>query len=122
VSRYCWYPDKSLDDGAIEQAIQVLPGIHDFSALAKRSDLGDNTVCEIQETKWERKPPGYSFQVTANRFLPQMVRRILATLIDVGSMKCKPSLLGNILNGGRDSWPQPWVAPPQGLFLRSVGY
>jgi len=122
LSRYCWYPGESLDIGAIERAIPTLEGKHDFSKLAKRSELGDNTVCEVQAISWERMPSGYSLRVTADRFLPQMMRRILAMLIDIGSGKQNPALIGEVLDEGRENWTQPWVAPPQGLFLKSVEY
>ena len=120
--RYCWYPDKSLDFERIKRATRYLPGKNDFRAFAKRSELGDNTCCEIEKSTWMRIPDGFALVVTANRFLPQMIRRIIAALVDIGTKKRDPTLLEDILSGRKESWPQPWVAPPQGLFLQSVSY
>lgn len=120
--RYCWYPDKHLDFCRIERATRHLLGRRDFRALAKRSDLKDNTYCEVEEAVWHRIPDGFALEVTANRFLPQMIRRIIAALVDIGTIKREPELLEGILSGRKEDWPQPWVAPPQGLFLESVSY
>lgn len=121
-NRYCWYPGKSLDITAIEEAIRLFPGIRDFRTLAKRSELGENTSCEIYNVSWERTPSGYLFEITANRFLPQMVRRILSILIDIGARVCSLSSLEEVLRGEKENSPVSWVAPPQGLFLQNVSY
>jgi tRNA pseudouridine38-40 synthase len=122
TNRFTWYPGVSLDMLSIEKASSLFLGKRDFRAFAKESELGDNTICEVQQIAWERSPCGYSFQVTANRFLPHMIRRILALLIDIGSMKYDISLLEEILSRGADAWPHPWLAPPQGLCLHHVRY
>ncbi len=121
-NRYCWYPGKSLDITAIEEAIRLFPGIRDFRALAKQRELGENTNCEIHNVSWERTSYGCLFEITANRFLPQMVRRILSTLIDIGARACSVSSLEAVLRGEKESSPVSWVAPPQGLFLHNVSY
>lgn len=120
--RYCWYPEKNLDFRTIERATRHLLGKRDFRALAKRCELRDNTVCDVEEAFWQRIPGGFALKVTANRFLPQMIRRIIAALVDIGTIKREPELLEEILSGRKENWPQPWVAPPQGLFLESVSY
>lgn len=119
---YCWYPEKNLDFKRIEQATRYLVGKWDFRSFAKRSDLDENTFCDVGEAVWERIPEGFGLRVTANRFLPQMIRRIIAVLVDIGTIKQCPSLLEDILSGRKESWPQPWVAPPQGLVLERVSY
>lgn len=122
TGRYCWYPEKDLDFRMIEHATRHLLGKRDFRALAKRSGLKENTWCEVKEAIWQRIPDGFALKVTANRFLPQMIRRIIAVLVDIGTIKRDTALLEDILSGRKEDWPQPWVAPPQGLFLESVSY
>jgi tRNA pseudouridine38-40 synthase len=122
LSRYCWYPDRSLDIGVMENVLIFLKGKKDFRGLAKRIEPGENTFCNVSEVFWKKFPQGCFLSVTANRFLPQMIRRIMALLIDIGTKKCSPAVLEDILAGKEESWPQPWVAPPQGLILQRVRY
>jgi len=122
VLRYCWYPGRPLDLGAMREAVGYLVGRHDCRPLAGRIEPGDGTECEITEVAWTRNALGYGFRVSANRFLPQMIRRIMAVLVDVGSGECGRSMLRQLLEEGKESWRRPWVAPPQGLFLRRVRY
>ncbi len=122
LSRYCWYPEISLDFRAIEDTSKILMGNNNFRWLAKRSELKDNTFCDVMDVTWKKFPHGCSLAVSANRFLPQMIRRIVALLIDIGTKKCPPAALEGSLAGDEGSWPKPWVAPPQGLFLQRVRY
>jgi tRNA pseudouridine38-40 synthase len=122
LRRYCWFPGRPLDLAAMRKAAAHLVGTRDFRALAGRIEPGDDAHCEVTEVSWTRSPLGYTFRVSANRFLPQMIRRILAVLVDIGSGECSPSTLERILEEGKEAWRRPWVAPPQGLFLRQVQY
>ena len=59
--------------------------------------------------------------ITADRFLHQMVRTIVGTLVEVGKSRRKPSEIRGILEG-RDREKAGQTAPPQGLFLIKVRY
>ena len=122
-SRYCWYPERPLDFRAMAQSTEYLVGKHDHRAFTVRSEIGEkHTLCEIRAASWEKTPSGYSLVMMADRFLPQMVRRILAMLIDIGTQKYHPSVFHDILTRGKEAWSKPWAAPPHGLFLQHVGY
>ena len=122
TGRYCWYPRDRLDFHAMKEASRYLRGNRDFRSFSKRREVGENTFCKVESAFWQRIPAGYAIVVTADRFLPQMMRRLVAALIDIGSKRCDLPLFEAILSGRKEDWPRPWVAPPQGLFLESVGY
>ena len=122
TNRFAWYPGVALDFRAMEKASRLLPGKRDFRAFAKQAELDGDTTCELLEASWRRCFGGYAFQVTANRFLPSMVRRILAVLLDVGSKRIDASSVEDLLAGRAGCPNRPWLAPPQGLCLMNVNY
>jgi tRNA pseudouridine38-40 synthase len=61
------------------------------------------------------------FDIRANAFCHQMVRSIVAFMVEVGAHKRKPSETRQVLLA-KDRSLTPRLAPPQGLFLWEVGY
>lgn len=135
LARQTWHLIRPLDLATLTAATGALLGEHDFAAFAGQG-LGvpgrvqtRRTLREVYAARWlERSPllPEPSgriveFWIRANGFLPQMVRTIVATAIEVGTGKQTPDWLGVILRGG-DRSVAPAPAPPQGLSLWRVGY
>jgi tRNA pseudouridine38-40 synthase len=118
---YCWHVYKSLDDAAMNQAAMVLVGSHDFSSFETQPTENDDPVCRIQRLTIFRQGEHLRVDVYADRFLKQMVRSIVGTLVEVGLGKRPPTSLKTILNAC-DRSAAGKTAPPQGLFLVRVDY
>jgi tRNA pseudouridine38-40 synthase len=107
---YCWHIHQLLDDAAMNQAGLALIGPHDFSSFQTQPTDNDDPICHLQR-----------FEAYADRFLKQMIRSIVGTLVEVGLSKRTPQSLRTILKT-RDRSAAGKTAPPQGLFLVRVDY
>lgn len=79
--------NKPLDLEKITEASKILIGKHDFRAFASKGDEKKNFVRELKEIKVTATGNIYTFELTGNSFLYNMVRIIVSDLIDVGTGK-----------------------------------
>jgi tRNA pseudouridine38-40 synthase len=142
VAAYSWqcgYPD--LDFNAMNEACQYLLGTHDFSCFEKTGGANKTSLCTITEAFWtpytptlytvipsslvipsEAKESNYwYFRVSADRFLRNMVRAIVGTLIEVGRGKHGPEWVKELIETGTRGDAGESV-PGHGLFLSKVQY
>jgi tRNA pseudouridine38-40 synthase len=118
---YCWHIYKPLNDAAMNQAAMALIGTHDFSSFETQPTENDDPICRLQHLTVSRQGDQLRIEAYADRFLKQMVRSIVGTLVEVGLNKRPPDSLNAILNA-RDRSAAGKTAPPQGLFLVRVDY
>lgn len=110
-----------LDVEKMNEACQKLFLYSDFTSFAKLHTDVKTHICKIMEAHWEKDGPHYVFTIKADRFLRNMVRAIVGTMMQVGKGKitvdefCKIIELQNRCQAG-DS------VPAQALFLEDVGY
>jgi len=105
----------------MNQAAMVLIGSHDFSSFETQPTENEDPICHLQRLAVFRQGGRLRIEVYADRFLKQMVRSIVGTLVEVGLDKRLPDSLRMILNS-RDRSAAGKTAPPQGLFLVRVDY
>lgn len=111
-----------LDFELMNQAAQMLVGTHDFKCFCKAGSDVKSTICQLYEAKWTATAQhSYCFSISANRFLRNMVRAVVGTLIEVGRGRISLSRLEEILNGGTRSDAGESM-PAQALFLWDVKY
>lgn len=134
LARTSWHRTQPLDRVALTVAAAALPGEHDFAAFAGQG-LGvpgqqeRGTVREVYGARWFTRqsrlpvPEGVilEFRIRASGFLPQMVRTVVAALVDVGTGRRPVAAIAELL-AARDRRLSPAPAPPQGLTLWDVGY
>lgn len=120
-STYCFY--KDLDIQAMQSVAKSLMNYTDFEALSKTAEEQNHSLCTIfsSELIYVREENRLEYQVTANRFLHNMIRRIIGLLINVGRGKITPNEVELVLREKRQ-FRQNTVSPPQGLFLSNVEY
>ena len=136
VAAYSWqcgFPD--LDFDAMNQACRYLLGTHDFSCFEKTGGANKTSICTITEAFWKPYVPSlYSvisseakeshywyFRVSADRFLRNMVRAIVGTLIEVGRGKHDPAWVKELIETGTRSEAGESV-PGHALFLGKISY
>jgi len=118
---YCWHIHQPLDDAAMNQAGLALIGPHDFSSFQTQPTDNDDPMCHLQRFTVFREGDRLRTEAYADRFLKQMIRSIVGTLVEVGLNKRTPESLHTILKA-RDRSAAGKTAPPQGLFLMRVDY
>lgn len=117
-----WYFSKQLDLDAMNQASKVIMGEKDFTSFSKlHTDVKTNR-CDVKNAKWIRKNDHeIYFEITANRFLRNMVRAIVGTLIDVGLGNSTVEDVSSIIKA-KDRGQAGMSVPAHGLFLCRVSY
>ena len=116
-----WHIPYALDVEAMRTASRSLIGRHDFSSFQGSPTDTENAVCEISLLDLTHDGDELSIKIEADRFLKQMVRNIVGTLVEVGRGKLKAGELTEILAACDRSKAGP-TAPPQGLYLVRVDY
>ncbi len=110
-----------LNVGAMNEAAALLLNYTDFTSFSKlHSDVKTNN-CKILEAKWNEVGNQLVFTITADRFLRNMVRAIVGTLIEVGREKISVQDFADIIEK-KDRCAAGTSAPPQGLFHNWIDY
>lgn len=110
-----------LDVAAMQEAACALIGTHDFSSFQGSPTDTENADCTITKLTVDRFGDEVIFEVEANRFLKQMVRNIVGTLLEVGRGKRKAGEMAEIL-AAKDRTKAGPTAPAHGLYLVRVDY
>lgn len=135
MENFSWHCRYGLDMDGMNRAARYLLGEHDFSCFEKTGGNNLTSICTVHEARWENWVPdhvrmlGYPyeegdflvFSISANRFLRNMVRAIVGSLVDVGRGKHGPEWIGELISTGSRSDAGESV-PGNALFLSRVGY
>ncbi len=117
-----WQLTTPLDVEAMNRAAQVLLSTDDFTTFAKLGSNNTNNICHIFRAEWIEIECGMLvFVFRANRFLRNMVRAVVGTLVDVGRGKISVEEFADIV-ASRDLSRSSSSAPAAGLFLTDVNY
>lgn len=123
MGRLSWQAPASLDFDAMNDAAALLLGRRDFTSFSKlHTDVRTN-ICDLRAAAWhETDTPGCRyFEISADRFLRNMVRAVVGTLVEVGRGKLSPSGLMEVLEA-RDRCAAGTSMPAEPLFLWDVTY
>lgn len=113
-----FYP---LDFDLMQQAAQVLCYKGDFSSFSKSRTQTKTNICEIREAFWEQNEKQWVFQISADRFLRNMVRAIVGSLLEVGKGKMSIKEFEAMIKA-QDRRLAGESVPAQGLYLTRVKY
>ena len=113
--------NRKLDLAKMNEAAQTLFDYHDFTSFSKLgSDVKTNN-CVIHKAFWEEKGDQLVFTIRADRFLRNMVRAIVGTLLEVGLGKKSVQDFRIVIEKKDRSSAGASVAA-KGLFLVDIGY
>ncbi len=119
---YSWqlrdFPDLDL----MNQAANIIKEYTDFSCFSKSNTQVKTNFCRIKEASWRQEADGsLVFYIAADRFLRNMVRAIVGTLISVGKKEIEPKMVRKIIESKNRSMAGMSV-PACGLYLTAVKY
>lgn len=111
-----------LDFDKMNRAAAMLLGHDDFAAFCKSNSDVKTTLCNVTEARWVKDGEySWHFVITANRFLRNMVRAVVGTLVDVGRGRVCLEGFKDIIDGGSRSDAGESM-PGNALFLENIEY
>ncbi|NCG29598.1 MAG: tRNA pseudouridine(38-40) synthase TruA [Bacteroidetes bacterium] len=116
-----WEMRDSISLEAMNQAAKKLLEFQDFTSFSKSNTQTETNLCDVSHAEWTPTGTGYKFEIKANRFLRNMVRAIVGTLIDVGRGKLDQGQFEDIIKSKNRSEAGLSV-PAHGLYLMDVEY
>lgn len=117
-----WQAPPSLDFPLMNRAAAMLLDTDDFTSFAKLHSDARTNICWVSRAEWVGLGENrHVFIITADRFLRNMVRAVVGTLVDVGRHKLSPEGFQEIIRR-RDRCAAGTSMPPHPLFLHSVTY
>ena len=112
---------QKLDVDAMNTAALILLEYENFQAFSKVKTEVKTFNCNITEAKWIQQGNELTFHISANRFLRNMVRAIVGTLVDVGKHKITQEDFRHIILS-KDRSNAGLSVPAKGLFLTKIIY
>ena len=111
-----------LDFDKMNEAGRILMSYDDFGAFCKSHSDVKTTLCHVTKAEWiQTGETSWYFEITANRFLRNMVRAVVGTLIDVGRGRLTLDEFRKVIEGKRRTEAGESM-PANALFLEKIVY
>jgi tRNA pseudouridine38-40 synthase len=121
LAQAAYYVSHPLDVDLMNKAAALMLAYEDFECFSKSNTDVHTYLCDITRAEWIRENDRLVFYITANRFLRNMVRAIVGTLIDIGKGKMNIEEFKAVLDSKdrRNAGPS---VPAKGLYLTNIQY
>lgn len=116
-----WFIHGALDIEAMNRASGILLKHKDFTSFSRLHSDNRTNICKIYHTGWEMADNRLIYTIKADRFLRNMVRAIVGTMIETGRGRIGPEEFERILLA-KDRSSAGMSAPAKGLFLTGIEY
>jgi tRNA pseudouridine38-40 synthase len=111
-----------LDFGRMNEAARLLLDYEDFGAFCKSGADVKTTLCDVTKAEWvQTSANSWYFEIRANRFLRNMVRAVVGTLIEVGRGRLSIEEFKKVIEGKQRSEAGESM-PAHALFLEDIVY
>ena len=116
-----FFANKQICVEKLNRASKFLLGEHDFQFFAKDTSHLNHCNCDVYSAEWKQDEEYYYFSISANRFLHNMVRRIVGTLIKISNDGLSDNYIENAFTTQAHA-SLGNTAPAHGLYLQNVKY
>ena len=122
INQYSQQMHYQLDFDLMNEAGRILMEYDDFGAFCKAGSDVKTTICHVTHAQWHQiSPSEWYFEITANRFLRNMVRAVVGTLIEVGRGRMSLDEFRLVIEGKQRTQAGESM-PAKALFLEKVEY
>ena len=121
LDRSSWLVPYPIDIEKMNQGCEILKRYTDFASFCKAGSDNKTTICHISSAQWTQNGHRIVFEITADRFLRNMVRAIVGTMVDLGMGKTSLDGFENIIKSHKRSSAGQSV-PAKGLSLVDIRY
>ncbi|HRT13023.1 MAG TPA: tRNA pseudouridine(38-40) synthase TruA [Bacteroidales bacterium] len=118
---FCYFIPQKLNIERMNEAAQLLLQTDDFTSFSKLHTQTNNNICKVSEAFWKEKGELLIFTITADRFLRNMVRAIVGTLLEVGREQITIAEFQKIIDS-KNRCKAGYSVPAKALFLEKVRY
>jgi len=118
---YTHYVHQKLDVDKMNEAANILLEYTNFQCFSKSNTDVKTYNCKIEQAQWKQEGNLLIFTISADRFLRNMVRAIVGTLLNIGLSKIAVSDMHKIL-ASKDRSEAGFSVPSKGLYLTEVLY
>lgn len=120
--KYSLETHYTLNFDLMNSAGEYLLSVKDFASFCKAGSDVKTTFCKVTTAKWVEMEPGcWYFEITADRFLRNMVRAVVGTLVDVGRGRLTLEEFKQVVNSKKRTEARESM-PARALFLENVTY
>lgn len=120
-SDFSWHVPQKLDIKKMNTAARVMYQYDDFTSLSKGNMQTLTNNCRVLYAHWEKKDEFLIFTIRANRFLRNMVRATVGTLVEVGKGNMTVDEFSEVIKA-KSRGKAGASAQAQGLFLEEIEY
>ena len=128
LNEYSYFYPYILDIDKMNRAAGYITGTFDFTSMAKLHTDAKTNICTVTKALWESESPlsngddiSYKFTITANRYLRNMVRALVGTMLEIGRGRQEPEWIIEVMKlKNRSSAGNSVPAHP--LFLTEIEY
>ena len=122
MRQQAWQVNGSLDEALLQQCAELVIGEHDFVNFCIPSgDEHQTTICTISQSCWKKEGDLLIYEITGNRFLRHLVRRLVGTMVKVSSGEIGKDDFKQLLLGEKTT-QKGHTAPAHGLILERIEY
>lgn len=118
---FAYYLKQPLDIDKMNEACKLLFNYIDFQCFSKSNTDVKTYNCKLTEAYWTKVGTEFIFTISADRFLRNMVRAIVGTMINIGLDKIDVDQLNTIIKS-KDRSKAGYSVPAKGLYLTEVVY
>nr|WP_262909297.1 tRNA pseudouridine(38-40) synthase TruA [Mucilaginibacter roseus] len=118
---YSWLIKDKPDIALMNEAAAIIMEYTDFSCFSKSNTQVKTNNCKVSRAEWVETDGGIVFHISADRFLRNMVRAIVGTLMQVGRKVIKPQDVRAIIES-KNRGEAGTSVPACGLYLTEVKY
>jgi tRNA pseudouridine38-40 synthase len=120
-SEWAYAVHRPLDLNAMNHAAQLLIGRKDFECFSKSKTDVKTYICDLRKAEWRKEEELLTFEIEADRFLRNMVRAVVGTLLEVGLGKRSIESVDAVL-ASKDRSEAGVSVPAKGLSLVAIQY
>ncbi len=121
MSEQAWYISQELYTDQMNQCASLLLNYNDFTSFCRLHSNSKTNLCKVFEARWNAGPGMLVFRITADRFLRNMVRAIVGTMVACGKGKIDSENFRRIIEN-RNRSTAGASAPAKGLVLTNIEY
>lgn len=116
-----WYYPFKINLELMNEACDILKSYRNFASFSKSGSDVKTDICDLKHALWTKNGGIILFNISADRFLRNMVRAIVGTMVEIGRGKMDLAEFRKVIESS-DRSKAGFSVPPCGLYLKSISY